>query len=149
MERIKIIEVREVSDYLIEGMNSLLSQLSSGILPLRPETLEEIIRSGCSKLFIAVPEENECIISGMLTLVFIRIPTGTNGRIEDVVVDSKFRGRGIGHDLTLHAIKYARSLKLKSLYLTSRPERQAANKLYQKLGFEHRETNVYQMVLSL
>jgi ribosomal protein S18 acetylase RimI-like enzyme len=82
-------------------------------------------------------------IVGTLTLVVFPIPTGTRALIEDVVVDETARGRGVGEALTHAAIDRARAAGARTVDLTSRPSREAANRLYQRLGFEQRETNVY------
>src|SRR5262245_39111901 len=86
-------------------------------------------------------------IVGMLTLVVFRIPTGVRAWIEDVVVDEAARGRGVGEALTLAAVELARSAGARSVELTSRPTREAANRLYRRLGFEERETNVLRLTL--
>ena len=86
-------------------------------------------------------------IVGMLTLVVFRIPTGVRALIEDVVVDETARGRGVGEALTYAAFDRARAAGAKTVDLTSRPSREAANRLYQRLGFERRDTNVYRYSL--
>ena len=87
-------------------------------------------------------------IVGMLALIIFRIPTGVRAWIEDVVVDSGLRGRGAGEALTRAAIDIAGARGAKTVDLTSRPSREAANRLYQKVGFELRQTNVYRYPLS-
>jgi len=82
-----------------------------------------------------------------LTLVVFTIPSGQRAWIEDVVVHEDARGLGIGESLTLAAVNEARERGVRSIDLTSRPSREAANALYQKLGFERRETNVYRFVI--
>ena len=76
------------------------------------------------------------------------IPTGTRAWIEDVVVDEAARGSGMGAALNQAALDHARLRGAKTVDLTSRPSREAANRLYQRLGFEPRETNVYRLTLS-
>ena len=82
-------------------------------------------------------------IVGTLTLAIFAIPTGRRAWIEDVVVDEAARGLGVGEQLTMAAVDEARRRGVRSVDLTSRPTREAANALYQKLGFGLRETNVY------
>ncbi len=84
---------------------------------------------------------------GTLTLAVFRIPTGVRAWIEDVVVDEAARGQGVGEALTLAAVELARNAGARSVELTSRPTREAANRLYRRLGFEERETNVWRFVL--
>ena len=84
----------------------------------------------------------------MLSLIILKIPTGNKAWIEDVVVDVKSRGEGLGKSLMDHALERARILGAKSIDLTSRPSRESANKLYQSLGYKIRETNVYRYKVS-
>jgi ribosomal protein S18 acetylase RimI-like enzyme len=78
-----------------------------------------------------------------LTLVVYRIPTGVRAAIEDVVVDQAGRGRGVGEALTQSALELAAKHGAKTVDLTSRPSREAANRLYERVGFERRETNMW------
>ena len=90
--------------------------------------------------------DEEDHIAGCATLCVYDSPTGQKASLEDVVVSSKNRGQGLGELLVQHVIEYARrELGNVDIHLTSRPHRVAANKLYQKLGFEKRETNAYEM----
>jgi ribosomal protein S18 acetylase RimI-like enzyme len=84
---------------------------------------------------------------GSLTLAMFRIPTGVRAWIEDVVVDESARGRGVGEALTQEALGRARAAGARTVELTSRPSREAANRLYLRLGFEVRDTNVYRFSL--
>jgi ribosomal protein S18 acetylase RimI-like enzyme len=98
------------------------------------------MNSESTKLFLASDEDG---VFGMLSLVLFRIPTGRKAWVEDVVVDEKARGRGVGKLLTEHAVRVAREHGAHSVDLTSRPSRAAANALYQRVGFQQRESNVY------
>ena len=91
--------------------------------------------------FSEAPKKRKLL--GILTLVTFEIPTGWRAWIEDVVVDSDARGQGAGHKLVEAATEYANQLGVKSIDLTSRPSREAANRLYQRCGFALRETNIY------
>ncbi len=82
-----------------------------------------------------------------MTLAFYRIPTGLKAWIEDVVVDDEARGNGIGEALSRAAIDEARRRGAKNVSLTSRPSREAANRLYRGIGFEQYETNLYRYEL--
>ena len=144
----KIYEATQLTDNIVNAFNELLPQLNPNIkLPDRT-TLEEIIGSADTKIFIASEEEKEGEkIVGALTLVFQNTPSGSKAWIEDVVVSKESRGKGIGKLLMNHAIDYAEKIGTPHIDLTSRPDRIQANKLYQKLGFEKRETNVYRLKL--
>src|SRR5687768_11433999 len=92
---------------------------------------------------VLVAREDDGTIVGTLTLVVFRIPTGMRAWIEDVVVDESARGQGAGEALTMRAVELAGEVGAKTVDLTSRPSRDAANRLYQRLDFTFRDTNVY------
>ncbi len=134
----------DATDELVEGLNRLLPQLSSNAVPLSTHDVEELVASSATVVFIA---RDEGRIVGSLTLVVFPIPTGLRAWIEDVVVDGSARGAGVGEALTNAAIEESRRRHVRSIDLTTRPSREAANRLYARLGFELRETNVYRFVL--
>lgn len=140
---ISIHEVKESSKEIFNVMIELLSQLTSSELAFSQKDLERIVASQNSILFAAMDKEFENRIVGILTLVLVDIPTGMLAKIEDVVVDKTARGRGIGEAITLAAIQRAKELGITKIDLTSNPKREAANRLYQRLGFKQRTTNVY------
>ena len=141
---IEIHECRTVTDDLVEAMNRLIPQLSSSNPPPGRTDLTEIVESPATTLFVA---RHRGRIVGALTLVAFRIPTGVRTRIEDVVVDETLRGRRVGEMLSEAALEKARRLGARSADLTSRPSREAANRLYARMGFERRESNVYRFTL--
>jgi ribosomal protein S18 acetylase RimI-like enzyme len=136
-------EVVEVSDEFMAAVGQLLPQLSPNApLPSQLE-MEDIIASPRNTLLIARdPDQNDEIV-GIATLAMYRTPTGLHTWIEDVVVDENSRGKGFGAALTQACIQAAASAGAHGVNLTSRPARQAANHLYQRMGFIRRETNVY------
>lgn len=136
-------KVSEVTDELLLAMQRLIPQL--GIHKASPTTdeLTALLNSDGSSLIIArEPDENGEIV-GMLSLTVYRVPTGIRSIVEDVVVDDSMRGRGIGNALVHYAINLAREAGANGVSLTSNPQREAANKLYQAIGFELRKTNPY------
>ncbi|MFL5321524.1 MAG: GNAT family N-acetyltransferase [Myxococcaceae bacterium] len=134
---------RESSERLETAVARLLPQLSSARPPNGME-LAEILESPGTKLFVARVDEE---IVGILTLVVVRIPSGVRAWIEDVIVDEAQRGRGIGEALTRTALQEARVAGARSVDLTSRPIREAANRLYERCGFVRRDTNYYRYTL--
>jgi ribosomal protein S18 acetylase RimI-like enzyme len=146
MSNVQIVEATEVTPALIEAFNRLVPQLSKSNPPPTEAELAMIVESPASILLIAVDPDDGAIL-GSMTLAWFRIPTGVRAWIEDVVVDEAARGRGVGEALNLEALDRARVLGAKTVDLTSRPSREAANRLYQRLGFEPRETNIYRLVL--
>jgi ribosomal protein S18 acetylase RimI-like enzyme len=136
--------VADASDDIVDALNQLLPQLSSTANALTLSQLRDIVEAPSTTLFVA---RNEGRLVGSLTLAVFRIPTGQRGWIEDVVVDESARGTGVGEALTLAAIAEAKVRGLRSLDLTTRPSREAANRLYSRLGFDRRDTNVYRYVI--
>lgn len=137
---VQIVHAERVDDELVEAFQRLIPQLSSSSPPPGPEHLAAIVASPDTVLFVARVGGR---ILGSLTLAFYRIPTGLKAWIEDVVVDDAARGRGVGAELSLAALSEARARGAKDVSLTSRPSREAANRLYQRIGFAARDTNVY------
>lgn len=136
-----ITQATTVSDELIAAFARLVRQLStSAQLPTRAE-LEEIVSSPAATILLARGPDGQII--GSLTLVVFRTLTGVRAWIEDVVVDEAARGQGAGEELVREAIRLADESGARTLDLTSRPSREAANALYEKVGFHARETNVY------
>lgn len=141
--RMRIEVVDSVSSELVDAVAGLLPQLSSASPPSRDE-LQTIVDSTATSLLVARDGDS---VLGTLTLAVFRIPSGVRAWIEDVVVDESARGRGIGEALTMRAVEIARDAGARSVELTSRPTREAANRLYRRLGFEERETNVLRLTL--
>ena len=135
-----------VTPELVDAFARLIPQLSTSSPPPGKEELAELVgAAGTSVLVARLASDGETRgdVVGTLTLVVFRIPTGTRAWIEDVVVDESARGRGVGEALTEHALDIARAAGARTVDLTSRPSREAANRLYQRLGFTLRDTNVF------
>ena len=135
---------RRATAELVDALNHLVPQLSSSAGVLTLGDVEELIESSATLLFVAT---SDGATVGTLTLVTFPIPSGRRAWIEDVIVDEASRGRGVGEALTMAALAEARRRGVRTVDLTSRPSRRAANALYQKLGFEKRETNVYRFFI--
>lgn len=145
---ISIGEAHEVDLELISAFTRLIPQLSSSSPPPDADQLAAIIGGEAGHVLVA--RDDAGVIVGSLTLVVFRIPTGMRAIIEDVVVDGPaVRGRALrtGEWLTQAALDLARTLDCKTVDLTSRPSREEANHLYQRMGFVLRETNVYRFSL--
>lgn len=143
-ENVEISEATAVDDRLVAAFAQLIPQLSNSNPPPDAAALEAIVASDTSVLLVAVSDGE---IVGSLTLVLAGIPTGLRAWIEDVVVDEAARGRGVGEALNNEAIRRAQARGARTVDLTSRPSREAANRLYERLGFEKRETNVYRLTI--
>jgi ribosomal protein S18 acetylase RimI-like enzyme len=143
---VTVTEVVEVTDDLVDAFVRLIPQLSSSSPPTSRDELAAIVDSVASILFVARDADGSIV--GSLTLAVFRIPTGVRAWIEDVVVDRSARGAGAGEALVAAALDRAGSAGAKTVDLTSRPDREAANRLYVRLGFEQRTTNVYRFSLA-
>ena len=130
-----------MSDELVAAIARLVGQLSASALRPSAAALEAIVASPASRLLLARGRDGRVV--GMLTIVLFPIPTGIRAWIEDVVVDEDARGQGVGALLTQAALDLAVAHGARTVDLTSRPDREAANRLYARLGFEQRQTNVY------
>jgi len=133
---------------LLAACHRLVPQLSSSSAPLTIAQLREIVDSPATTMFVARDGTAPGgAILGVLTLAVFRIPTGVRAWIEDVVVDGGARGRGVGEALNRAALDEARRRGAKTVDLTSRPSREEANRLYRRIGFAPRDTNVYRFEL--
>ena len=143
---VKIERVTQVDEALVAACQRLVPQLTDSNPPPTKQELELLVASPCSFLFKAKHGDFGDEIIGLATLLLYRVPTGLRGYIEDVIVDEKARGRRIGEALTWACLDTARWAGAPYVGLTSNPARVAANKLYQKMGFVRRDTNVYKYV---
>ena len=141
-----IIEIKTYSPEYHEAMQRFLNQLTTSPMVLTESMFHQLLASENSHLFFIMKDEQ---IAGMLTVGIYYSPTGGKAWIEDVVVDETFRGQGPSNQLVAHAIEFVKSQQIPLLMLTSNPKRIAANKLYQAMGFERKETNVYRMKLRM
>ena len=139
-DEIVIEELLETGAEELAQLNELLPQLSRSAPPLTEVALGRIVADPDVHLLVARLAGRTV---GSLTLVIFPIPTGSRAIIEDVVVDGAARGAGIGEKLVSHALAVAANAGSRTVDLTSRPDREAANRLYQRIGFELRKTNVY------
>jgi ribosomal protein S18 acetylase RimI-like enzyme len=142
---VSVQEARAVDDELVDAFVRLTPQLSRSNPPPTREELDELVRSDASHLLVARDDSGG--ILGSLTLVIFRIPTGVRAWIEDVVVDEAARRQGVGETLNREALRIAAENGARTVDLTSRPSREAANRLYQRIGFKQRDTNIYRYEL--
>jgi ribosomal protein S18 acetylase RimI-like enzyme len=140
---VRISEVTAASVDVLDTLQRLVSELSSSAPKPHAAELEEIIESPVTRLIVARDEGEEVV--GMLTLALFRIPTGMRAWIEDVVVDQAARGEGVGEKLVREAIRIASQNGVRTIDLTSNRRREAANRMYGKLGFGRRDTTVYRI----
>jgi len=144
---VEITRVTQVTDEIEAAFVRLIPQLSSSNPPPTRGELNELVASPATILFVARDPDRGGEIVGALTLALFRIPTGLRAWIEDVIVDAASRGKGTGEALCRAALEHAQAAGATTVDLTSRPSREAANRLYQRMGFGRRETNVYRYTL--
>ena len=142
--------LREVTDETVKAFGRLLPQLSRSAPPPDQAALTRVVTASCNTVLVARaraagPGPGEII--GTLTLALFPIPTGVRAWIEDVVVDEAARGQGAATALTLEALRIAREQGARTVDLTSRPSREAAGRLYERLGFERRESRLYRFTI--
>jgi ribosomal protein S18 acetylase RimI-like enzyme len=130
----------EADEALVDAVARLVPQLSPNRRPPSLSELAELVAAPGTNLVVA--RDGEAVL-GMLTMIVYRLPTGIRAWIHDVVVDQPARGRGVGEALAVEALRLAETAGAISVELTTRQGREAANRLYRRLGFEQRETNVY------
>ncbi|WP_327243376.1 GNAT family N-acetyltransferase [Streptomyces sp. NBC_01320] len=136
--------VHEATDEVVEAFARLLPQLSSKAKPLSHEAVGRLTAASTNTLLVA---RVEGVIVGTLTLVMSPLPSGLRAHIEDVVVDAASRGHGVGRVLIDKALGLASDAGARTVDLTSRPSREAANLLYERAGFQRRESTVYRVTL--
>lgn len=142
-DQIVIERVLEPTPEHVDALALLLPQLS-GAIPPSLEQLRLITANQATYLFFA--RHSQRLVASLSLVTFVT-PTGVRAWIEDVVVDSSCRGQGIASSLITHALEQARLAGVNQVDLTSRPDRAEANRLYRRLGFSVRETNVYRFLL--
>ena len=139
----EIIQVFQITPDIVIAFERLVPQLTDNHPPPTESDLNYLISSDATKLLVARETDVSESIVGALTLVIYRVPTGVRARVEDVIVERTMRGKGIGESLVERALEMAKSAGADGVALTSNPRRQAANRLYRRLGFKRWETNLY------
>lgn len=145
--RITILAATEASQELVRACQRLIPQLGRNHRVPTLQELTHMLSEGASTLFVGYHEGFGDEIVGMATLVLYRVPTGLRGYIEDVIVNEKVRGRGMGEALMRACLDKAAQAGCPQVMLTCNPARAAANRLYLRMGFVLRKTNVYRYLL--
>lgn len=141
----KIEKINTNLPYLQNQINQFLTILTGKEGNISSAQIDALLRNTNTHLFFVFDDDARAV--GMITLAIYDLCTGRKAWVEDVVVDNKYQGKGIGRQMMEFIIEFARNEKANTLMLTSRPSRIAANILYQKTGFRQKETNVYQIIL--
>lgn len=139
-----IIELQNYTQSQFEDLKQLMPELSNRV-NFTQSDLQMVLKDSNCHLYVILDGER---IVGCATLCIFHSPTGTKASIEDVVVSSAYRGQHLGKKLMEQVLEQAKAYAPIELHLTSNPMRVAANKLYQSIGFQKKETNCYQMMLT-
>jgi ribosomal protein S18 acetylase RimI-like enzyme len=137
--RVEVVD--EATGELWDAFQRLTPQLTDNNPPPSLDLLTALVKSESSTLLVARADDGS--ILGAASLTVYLVPTGVRAIIEDVIVDSSARGQGIGEALVTRCLELARGKGAPAVTLTSNPKREAANRLYQRMGFLRRETNAY------
>lgn len=133
------------AEELTAALEHLVPQLSRSNPPPTLEEVRAMLAHDAVTQLLARGDDGAIV--GVATLATFPIPTATRAWVEDVIVDQASNNQGIGRLLIDAMVARAEELGAKTIDLTSRPSREAANHLYRKAGFEVRETNVYRRPL--
>jgi len=140
---IKIEQLTTFSSEDAEAIRQLAAKIGPNFKPLSDLDFQEMLASPTTHLFVARPPKGQIV--GMVTLILYRIPYVKKAYIDDLVVDEAYRGQGIASELMKTVVVLAKDLGASHIDFTARPRREA-NKLYEKLGFKKRDTNVYRLI---
>ena len=134
----------QATQELLDALTSLLPQLNPQLKPVTMERLSRVIDDPATTLLVV--REDARIVGAAAVLVYAT-PAYVKARIEDVVVDEHARGKGVGEALVRRCITVARERGAEIVELQSARSREVANRLYPRLGFELRESNLYRLNL--
>lgn len=96
---------------------------------------------------IVLEEEGETL--GYASVSFYRsIVKGKTAVVEDVIVDEKARGKGLGRKLIQGLVREAQKRGCSIVVLTSNPKREVARRLYESEGFQLKDTGFFVKKLS-
>jgi ribosomal protein S18 acetylase RimI-like enzyme len=134
----------EATSELERAMATLMPQLNPALVGPTRQELTALLADPATTLLVA---KDEGAIVATATLVVYTTPAWVKARIEDVVVDEGARGRGVGEALVNGCLGIARQRGARLVELQSARRREEANRLYARMGFERRESNVYRKML--
>ena len=143
---IVIEQVKSFSPEVVETIRKLAKQIGENYKELTDKDVEEMLASPHTHLFFARDSKTNQI-AGMVTVLVVRIPYIRKAHIEDVVVDKTYRNQGIGTLLLQKAVAVGREKGAAHVDFSSRPRRAEGNSMYEKLGFQKRETNIYRKII--
>jgi GNAT superfamily N-acetyltransferase len=136
----------EATPELERTLARLLPQLNATLPVPTMQRLQALIADPAVTLLVA-REGDEAI--GTATVIVYTTPFWIKARLDEVVVDQSARGKGIGEALVLACLDVARDRGAQVAELQSGrgSARDAANRLYRRMGFELRDSNLYRITL--
>ena len=138
----EIVELTAFEEEYVKGIDGLMRELCA-TAEATEERVRMVIESPNMHQYAAFDEDDRMV--GCATLCVCTTPEKVFGFVEAVVVAAECRGQHLGRQIMERLIADARRYCVQEVHLTSRPQRMAANGLYHALGFEKRDTNVYQL----
>jgi GNAT superfamily N-acetyltransferase len=141
---VRIEPVTEATPEVYAALERLLPQLNPQLPVPSLERLRAIIADPAVTLLLARDGEQ---IVGTTTVIVYTTPFWIKARLDEVVVDESARGKGVGAALVQASLDLAREKGVEVVELQSGVHREEANRLYPRMGFKLRETNVYRIVL--
>jgi ribosomal protein S18 acetylase RimI-like enzyme len=137
---VRIEQAHEATEELLQAIHRLLPQLTEA---RTPPTLDQLAETVAGQTVLVARDDETGAIVATATFIRYRVSSGLKGRLEDVIVDSSVRGQGVGEELVQEVLRRANEAQVLMLELTSMPYRESANRLYKRLGFVRKPTNVY------
>jgi GNAT superfamily N-acetyltransferase len=141
---VRIEAVTEATPEVHAALAHLLPQLNDQLPVPTMERLQALVADPAATLLLARDGEE---VVGTTTVIVYTTPFWIKARLDEVVVDESARGKGVGAALVSSALNVAREKGAQVAELQSGLQREAANRLYPRMGFKRRETNVYRIVL--
>ncbi|MFK8265256.1 GNAT family N-acetyltransferase [Capnocytophaga cynodegmi] len=135
------LEKTNITSSIEKQIQDLFSELSD----IQTISLEKLFSLAQSPYIALCTDENKIV--GMATMAVYDVISGRKAWIEDVVVSSNYRQKGIGERLTQFLIEKAKELEVNMLLLYSNPKREAAHRLYKRMGFLEKGSTLFAMTI--
>jgi GNAT superfamily N-acetyltransferase len=143
---LEIEEVGEMSAEILEALQRLLPQLNPRLPLPTAERLQRIIDDPDVTLVVA---RDGGRISGTTTVIVYTTPYWIKARLDEVVVDAEARGKGVGEAMVRYCLEVGRRKGAQVVELQSgrAEQRAAAHRLYKRIGFEVRDSDIFRIIL--
>ncbi len=142
----RIEEVTDATAEVHEALARLLPQLNPTLpLPTR-ERIERLMADPDVTLVVARDGDR---IVGTATVIVYTTPYWIKARLDEVVVDRDARGKGVGEAIVRHCLEVGRrkGAQVAELQSGRGKVRAAAHRLYKRIGFEVRDSDIFRISL--